>query len=85
MQELKRKISTLKTERTIIFLMTENEICNKYNVDERSEALQLIDEEIAYFESELSDSIEAEERRECEFWGSVRYLNNYPKALCTNV
>lgn len=79
------KLSQLRSERTIIFLMTESEICDTYNVDQRSEAVQLIDEEIAYFESELSDLIEEDERRESEFYEAMRYLNDYPKALMINI
>lgn len=83
--QLDDKINNLKSERINIFLMPESEICNKYNVDKRSEALQLIDEEIAELESELSDSIETDERREREFYESARYLNDYPRVLMINI
>lgn len=83
--KLKREIEALKNERTIIFLMTESEICDKYNVDERSEALQLINEEIADLESMLFDLIEEDERRESEFYETLRYLNSNPRTLMINI
>lgn len=79
------KLSELRLERMQILFMTVSDVCDKYNVDERSEALLLIEEEIAYFENELSDSVETEEIRESEFWESVRYMNNNPKALMMNI
>ena len=63
--DIEDNISACKDDIDKIASMTEEEVCDKWNVDLRSEIIGIINEELAELEKELKAAIEKEDAE----WG----------------
>ena len=72
LNQINTELNSLYADKAMLFTMNEAQICKQFNVDCKREAEQVIDDDIAYYESLLAQKMDEEES---DYWSDNGFAN----------